>query len=325
MRTRDRKTASDANGEPAAETPARLGVRGWLGALRRTVREFQADNLTDWAAALTYYGILSLFPGLLVLISLIGLAGQNAARTLVSNVEQLAPSAVRQLLVTSIQNLQNGQGTAGVIAIAGLLGALWSASSYIAAFMRASNVIYDVPEGRPIWKTTPLRVGLTLLFTVLLSACAVAVVVTGSLAQRVGDILGLGRTAVTVWDLAKWPVLLVVVSFMFALLYWAAPNARQGFRWVSPGSVVAVVIWLVASVAFAVYVANFGSYNKTYGSLAAVIIFLVWLWLSNVSLLLGAELNAELERGRAITRGQPAHAEPYVELRDTRSLKGEER
>jgi membrane protein len=307
--------------EEAPEQPTQLGVRGWWQALRRTVREFQTDNLTDWAAALTYYGVLSLFPGILVLLSLLGLAGQDAQQTLISNVRELAPGSLRQVLETGIKNLQNGQNTASLLAVVGLLVAVWSASGYIAAFMRASNAIYDVPEGRPIWKTTPLRLALTLLFAVLLSVCALAVVLTGSLAERVGDLLGVGSAAVTVWDIAKWPVLVLVVSFMFALLYWASPNARQGFRWVTPGGLVAVVVWLIASGVFAFYVANFGSYNKTYGSLAAVIVFLVWLWISNIALLLGAELNAELERGRAITTGHDPEKEPYLELRDTRKIK----
>jgi membrane protein len=164
---------------------------------------------------------------------------------------------------------------------------LWLASRYIAAFMRASNAIYDVPEGRPVWKTLPIRIGVTVVVMVLLAASAVAVVATGGLAGRLGRLLGIGSTAVRVWDLAKWPVLLLIVGFLFALLYWASPNARQPFRWITPGGTLAVVVWVVASVAFALYVANFSSYNKTYGSLASVIIFLVWLWLSNTAILLG--------------------------------------
>ena len=305
----------------APDQPTELGKGGWWRALRRTVKEYQTDNLSDWAAALTYYGILSLFPAMLVLLSLLGLAGQDARDTLVTNVQELAPEQLRPVLETGIKNLQEGQNTAGLLAIVGVLGALWSASGYIAAFMRASNAIYDVPEGRPIWKTTPLRVGLTLLFAVLLSACALAVVISGSVAEQIGDLFGLGSAAVTAWSILKWPVLVVVVSFMFALLYWASPNAKQGFRWVSPGGVLGVVIWIVASALFAFYVANFSSYNKTYGSLAAVIIFLVWLWISNIALLLGAEFNAELERGRAITAGHDPEKEPYVELRDSSKIK----
>jgi membrane protein len=187
--------------------------------------------------------------------------------------------------------------------------------------MRASNAIYDVPEGRPIWKTLPIRIGVTVVLAVLLTLTALAVVLTGGLADRIGRMLGIGHAAVTVWDIAKWPILLVIVSIMFALLYWASPNAKQGFRWVTPGGLLAVGVWVIASAAFAFYAANFGSYNKTYGALAGVIIFLVWLWISNIAVLLGAELNAELERGRAIAAGHPSEAEPYMELRDSSKIK----
>jgi membrane protein len=209
-----------------------------------------------------------------------------------------------------------------VFFVVGLLVAVWSASGYIAAFMRASNAIYDIEEGRPIWKTLPVRVGLTLLLMLLTAASAVAVTLSGGLAKRAGDLLGLGDTAVQVWSIAKWPVLVVLVSLMFALLYWAAPNVKQpGFRWITPGSVLAVLGWIIASLAFAFYVANFGSYNKTYGALAGPIVFLVWLWISNIVILLGAEFNAELERGRAIEAGTRSdHEEPYVEARDTRNM-----
>jgi len=186
--------------------------------------------------------------------------------------------------------------------------------------MRASNAVYDVPEGRPIWKTLPLRIAITVVTLVLLSVSAIAVVVSGSLAQGVGHFLGIGTTAVTIFNIAKWPILLLVVSFLFALLYWASPNAKQGFKWVTPGGLLALFLWLVASAGFAFYVANFSSYNKTYGSLAGLIVFLIWLWITNIAILLGAELNAELERGRAIAAGHPADEEPYVELRDTRNV-----
>jgi membrane protein len=204
----------------------------------------------------------------------------------------------------------------------GLLAAIWSASGYIAAFMRASNAIYDIEEGRPLWKTLPLRVGLTLLLMVLTAVSAIGVTLSGGLAQEAGSVIGVGETAVDVWNLAKWPVLLLFVSFLFAVLYWAAPNVKQpGFRWITPGGVLAVIGWVIASVAFAFYVSNFGSYNKTYGALAGPIVFLVWLWISNIMILLGAEFNAELERGRAIEEGmRPEDREPFVEPRDTRNM-----
>jgi YihY family inner membrane protein len=317
----DRSRGRRGRGGRAPERPTQLPAGSWWAAVRRTVREFQIDNLKDWAAALTYYSVLSIFPALVVLISLIDLAGRSTIQTLLDNLGQVAPGSVNQILAGAIRSLQQTRGSAGVLALAGLAAALWSASNYIAAFMRASNAIYDVPEGRPIWKTLPIRIGITVVVMVLLAVSAVAVVATGGLADRIGRLLGLGSAVVTVWEIVKWPVLLLLVSFMFALLYWASPNARQGFRWVTPGGILAVVVWVVASVAFALYVANFASYNKTYGSLASVIIFLVWLWLSNTAILLGAELNAELERSRAIAAGHPPDAEPYMELRDTRKIR----
>jgi membrane protein len=290
------------------------------------VREFKADNLSDRAAALTYYGVLALFPALLTLVSVLGLAGSSATQPLIDNVGNIAPGTVKEILITAIQNLQKSQGASGVLFIVGLAGALWSASGYVAAFMRASNAIYDVEEGRPVWKTIPIRFGVTLVMVVLLAISALAVVLTGGLADQAAKMLGIGTTASTVWDIAKWPVLLLVVGLMFAILYRASPNVKQtSFRWVTPGGIVAVVIWVLASAGFAFYVANFGSYNKTYGSLAAVIIFLVWLWISNIAILLGAEFNAELERGRQIGAGHPPEREPFLELRDTRKIEKQRR
>jgi membrane protein len=307
--------------ERAAEGPTDLTGRSWLGVLKRSVREFKEDNLTDWAAALTYYGVLSIFPALLVLVSVLGLIGSSATQPLIDNLGKVAPGPAQEIATSAIQNLQGSQGAAGVIFIIGLAGALWSASGYVAAFMRASNRIYDIDEGRPVWKTVPTRVILTLVLLLLLALSAVAVTLTGGLAKEVGGVVGLSDTAITVWNIAKWPVLLLVVSFMFALLYWAAPNVKHpGFRWVTPGGVLAVIGWVIASLAFALYVANFGSYNKTYGALAGPIVFLVWLWISNVMVLLGAEVNAELQRGRAIEAGHPEHIEPFVEPRDTRKM-----
>jgi YihY family inner membrane protein len=317
----EREQGRGDRGGPAPERPTQLPGGSWWAAVKRTVREFQVDNLKDWAAALTYYSVLSIFPALLVLISLVDLAGPSTIERLLDNLGQVAPGSVNQILEGAITNLRQTRGSAGVLALVGLAVALWSASNYIAAFMRASNAIYDVPEGRPVWKTLPIRIAVTVVVMVLLAVSAVAVVATGGLADRIGRLLGLGSAVVTAWDLVKWPVLLLLISFLFALLYWASPNAKQGFRWVTPGGILAVVVWVVASAGFALYVANFGSYNKTYGSLASVIIFLVWLWLSNTAILLGAELNAELERSRAIAAGHPPDEEPYMELRDTRKLR----
>ncbi|MEU8112519.1 YihY/virulence factor BrkB family protein [Micromonospora sp. NPDC048947] len=324
QRERERDPATTPVGPDAGpDSPTDLPGSGWKAAMRRTITEFQDDSLTDWAAALTYYGVLSIFPGVLVLISLLGLLGESATEGVKDTVNQAVPNdSIQKIIEGAIKTAQENGGLASIAAIIGLLAAFWSASGYIGAFMRASNTIYDVPEGRPIWKTLPIRLGVTAVVGVLLLVSAVIVVFTGRLAETVGDVIGLGSTAVTVWDVAKWPVLLILVSLMFAILYWASPNARHGgFRWVSPGGVLAVVIWLVISGLFAFYVSNFGSYNKTYGTLAGVIIFLVWLWLSNIAILLGAEFDAELERSRAISAGHAVDDEPYVELRDDRKLR----
>jgi membrane protein len=296
---------------PAERAQTRRSADGsWSAVLKRTVKGVSQDNLTDWAAALTYYGVLAIFPALIVLVSLLGLVGESATQPLIDNLGKVAPGPAKEIVTSAIKNLQGSQGAAGVLFVLGLVGALWSASGYVAAFMRASNAIYDMPEGRPIWKTLPVRVVLTLVLLVLLAITAIGVTLTGGLAKEVGGVLGLSDTAVTVWNIAKWPVLVVVVSFMFALLYWAAPNVKHpNFRWVSPGGLLALVGWIIASLAFAFYVANFGSYNKTYGALAGPIVFLVWLWISNLMILLGAEFNAELERGRT-----------GIEPQDTRKL-----
>jgi membrane protein len=318
--------ADREDGGRAPEGPAKLGKRSWWGVLRRTVKEFKDDNLTDWAAALTYYGVLAIFPALLALVSVLGLIGPSATQPLIDNISAVAPGPAKQIVTSAIQNLQKNSGAAGVLFIIGIAGALWSASGYVAAFMRASNAIYEVGEGRPIWKTVPTRVLTTLVLLIMLAAVTIAVTLTGGLAQQVGKLVGLGDAAVTAWDIAKWPVILAVVITMFAILYWAAPNVKHPrFRWISPGGIVGVLLWIVASAAFAFYVANFSSYNKTYGALGGVIVFLVWLWISNIAILLGAEFNAEVERGRAIEAGHPADREPFLEPRDTRKLDEDER
>jgi membrane protein len=301
--------------------PTDLPRQSWFPVLKRTVREFKEDHLTDWAAALTYYGVLAIFPAILALVSVLGLAGASATQSLIDNLGSVAPGAAKDIVTSAVENLQKSQGAAGLLFIVSIAVALWSASGYVAAFMRASNAIYEIGEGRPIWKTLPTRILTTVVLLVMLAAVAIGVSVTGPLAEQVGKLLGIGDTAVMVWDIAKWPVILVVVMTMFAILYWAAPNVKHPrFRWISPGSVVGVVLWILASAAFAFYVANFASYNKTYGALGGVIVFLVWLWISNIAILLGAEFNAEIERGRQIEAGHPEDEEPFLEPRDTRKL-----
>src|SRR5215213_5247327 len=228
-RAEDGAQGRGGRGGHAPERPTQLPGGSWWAAVKRTVREFKVDNLSDWAAALTYYSVLSIFPALLVVVSLVDLAGSGTTQTLLDNLGQVVPGSVNQILATAIENLQQTRGSAGLVALVSLATALWLASRYVAAFMRASNAIYDVPEGRPVWKTLPIRIGVTVVVMVLLAVSAVAVVATGGLAARLGRLLGIGSAAVRVWDIAKWPVLLLIVGFLFALLYWASPNARSRF------------------------------------------------------------------------------------------------
>ncbi|MFE9365988.1 YihY/virulence factor BrkB family protein [Streptomyces sp. NPDC006978] len=310
----------------APDGPASMPRRSWWAVLKRTVGEFTDDELADRAAALTYYSVLSLFPALLVLVSLLGIAGESATRQVMDNLQKLAPGPVRDILSGAVEQLQGNGGTGSLMAVVGLLLALWSASGYIAAFIRSSNVVYDMPEGRPAWKVLPLRLALTVTLMVLAVVSALIVVFTGPVAQKAGSALGVGGPALTAWSIAKWPVLVLLVIIMIALLYWAAPNARgRGFKWVTPGSFLALLLWMVASAGFALYVSHFSSYNKTYGALAGVIIFLVWLWITNLAILLGLEFDAEMARQRAIDGGHPEAEEPYVEPRDTARWTEEDR
>jgi membrane protein len=307
--------------KPARERPSRsrqgdAKQASLLPTLKRTVKEFSDDNLSHWAAALTYYAVLSIFPALLAMVSILGLLGSSAIQPIMDNLASVAPGPAKDILTSALKGLQKSGSGAGVLFVVSLLGAIWSASGYISAFMDASNAIYDIDEGRPIWKKLPLRVGITVLMLVLLAASAIAVVATGPIADQAGSLFGVASSALAVWDIAKWPVLVLIVAFMFAVLYYAAPNVRQpGLKSVVPGGLVAVILWIVVSVGFAVYVAGFSSYNKTYGAFGGVIVFLVWLWLTNLAILLGAEFNAERARGRHIAAGHPADEEPYVSPR----------
>jgi membrane protein len=309
--------ASAWNNKKASGRYGRTREWSWWQVLKRTVAEFRADNVTDWAAALTYYGVLSIFPALIALISVVGLLGSSATSSLLTNLQAFTPGPAKDILTNAVTGLSKNRSAGGIMFVVGLGVALWSASGYVAAFMRAADAIWDAPEGRPIWKTLPVRIGVTVITVIVLAIGAVAVVVTGRIAQRVGDLLGLGSAAVTAWDVAKWPALVLLFGLLLSILYYAARNViHPGFRWVTPGGVLAIILWIAASAVFALYVATFASYNKTYGALGGMIVFLVWLWVSNISILLGAEFDAELARERSIQAGQPADKEPYLPLRN---------
>ncbi len=290
--------------------------------LRKTAREFTRDECTDLAAALTYYAVLSLFPALLVMVSLLGVFGQGGRTTgtLLGVVDQVAPGSTVDTVRPVIAQLVESPSAGFALAL-GLLGALWSASGYVGAFGRAMNRIYEIEEGRPFWKLRPLQLGLTLGGLVLGALAAFMLAVSGPVARAVGDALGAGAAAMTLWAVLRWPVILVFVVVAVAVLYYATPNVRQPrFRWISIGATVAIVAWLLASLLFGVYVGNFSSYNRTYGTLAGVVVFLLWVWITNLALLFGAELDAELERGRQLQAGLPAEEEIQLPPRDTRGI-----
>lgn len=305
--------------ESQPDSPTDLTKPSWKYVGRKTLREFSDDQCTDLAAALTYYSVLALFPAAIALLSLVGLVGQRPTTvdTLLQILRDMGASGAADTVEPTLTQLSQSTG-AGWGLLIGLLVALWSASGYVNAFGRGLNRIYEVREGRPIWKLRPMMLLVTLLTVVLAALVALALVLTGPAAQAVGDAIGIGSTALTIWNIAKWPVMLAVVVVIVALLYYATPNVKQPkFRWISIGALVAIVVWVAASAAFGFYVANFGSYDKTYGSLAGVIGFLLWLWITNLALLFGAELDAELERGRELQAGLPAEEVIQLPARDT--------
>lgn len=301
------------------ESPPDLKRRVWKVSLRRAVNEFGHDHCMDLAAALTYFGVLSLFPALLALVSLLGVFGQGqpTVDALLNLVESMGQGDVAETLRGPVTAMVNAQA-AGLTLLVGLVGAVWSASGYVGAFGRAMNRIYQIDEGRPFHRLRPLNLGLTVALVVLASLILLGLVISGGVARAMGDVLGLGEVSVTVWNIAKWPVMIVLVMLVVALLYWATPNVQQPrFRWLSVGAAVAIVVAMLATIGLGIYVSGFGNYDRTYGSLAGVIVFLLWLWLINLSLLFGAEIDAELERGRQLQTGIVAEEEIQLPPRDT--------
>jgi membrane protein len=283
-----------------------------MGTVKRTLKEFSEDNLTDWAAALTYYGVLALFPALIALVSIVGLL--TTPQQLTDALTTALPGQAADTLQPVIQQIAGNTSTAGLGLVIGLVGAVWSASGYVGAFTRAANVVYETPEGRKVWKLKPLQLLVTLIGILFAAVIVLTLVLSGPVVEAVGSAIGLGSTAVTVWNVVKWPVILVILALMIAVLYYSTPNVKlRGFKWVSPGAAVAILVAVVASALFAFYVGNFGSYNKTYGALAGVVVFLIWFWLINLALLFGIEFDAEMERTKELKEGVPA-AEKEIQL-----------
>ena len=326
MATKQRTAGSSAS---APTSPKRADYKpegvepktGLFATLTRTGKEFSEDNMTDWAASLTYFGLLAMFPALIVLVSLLGLFGdpKSTTDTITEIVTDLGPSSAAETFSGPIEQVTSSRGSAGLALVLGLATALWSASAYVGTFMRASNVVYETPEGRPFWKLRPLQILVTLAMIILLALLAIGIVMTGPLVDAVAGPIGISDSAVTVWNIAKWPVIAALFVLMISILYYASPNVKQrGFRWVTPGGAIALVVWILVSAAFAFYVANFGSYNKTYGSLGTVVVVLVWFWITNLAILFGHELNAERERNAEMDEGVPrAEREIQLEPRDT--------
>ncbi len=314
--------APDPDDSRKPDAPTDLHARSWRFALKRTFSEFSDDQCTDLAAALTYYSVLSIFPAAIAVVSLLGVTGKgpSTVSSVLGVLREVGASSVATTLQPALSQISSSR-SAGVGLVVGLVAALWSASNYVGAFGRAMNRIYEIGEGRPFWKLRPLQVVITLVAVVLTALIGLSLVVTGPLATAIGNAIGLGSTTVTVFSIVKWPLIVAVVVLVIAILYYATPNVQQPkFRWMSVGSFVALVVWVVASVLFGLYVANFGSYDKTYGSLAGAVVFLLWLWLTNLALLFGAELDSEMERSRQLQAGMAAEDSLQLPARDDRQL-----
>ena len=302
--------------KPEGEAPK----TGLFATLKRTLTEFQEDNLSDWAAALTYYGLLALFPALIAMVSLIGIFGdpKTTTGTLTEIIEEIGPASASETFQGPIESIVDNRSAAGLAFVFGLALALWSASGYVGAFTRASNIIYETPEGRPFWKLRPLQIAVTLAMIVMMALLALGLVLTGPVVSAIADPIGLSSTAVDVWNVAKWPVMAAIFILMVDVLYYTTPNGKlRGFKWVTPGALVAIVVWAIASALFAFYVANFSSYDKTYGTLAGLVVLLLWFWITNLAILFGHQMNAERERSAEIEEGLPrAEKEIQLEPRD---------
>jgi membrane protein len=315
-----KKSAPSPNDPRKPDSPGEVNKPSWTYALKKTMREFSADQCTDIAASLTYYAVLALFPALIALISLLGVFGQGerSTDTILNLVNEVAPGGTADVLREPLEQFSSSPA-AGFALVFGIVLAIWSASGYVGAFSRAMNRIYEIEEGRPFWKLRPMQLFVTLISILLILIMLVILIVSGPVTDAVGNALGLGETVQVVWSIAKWPVLAIALVLIIAILYYATPNAKQPkFRWISLGALLALITLVIASFLFGLYVTNFSNYDRTYGSLAGVIVFLLWLWIANLALLFGAEFDAELERSRQLQAGIAAEEDIQLPPRDTR-------
>jgi len=314
------RTAPAPDDARKPDRPTDVTKPSWKYIAKKTVREFTKDLCPDLAASLTYYAVLSIFPALLALVSLLGIFGdaQKTTSALLDVVKGFAPGDTVKTISPVVSELASSSA-AGITLVIGLLTALWSASGYVGAFGRAMNRVYEIDEGRPFLKLRGTMLGVTVVNLLIVVVLAAMLVLSGPVAESVGNIIGLGGAFLAVWNIAKWPVMLALVIVAIAVLYYATPNVKQPkFRWMSMGSAIALVVFLLASLAFGFYVANYSSYNKTYGAIGGVIIALLWLWILNMSLLFGAEFDAETERGRQLQAGIEAEETIQLPPRDTK-------
>jgi membrane protein len=312
--------APDPNDTRKPDGPTDVDKPSWKYILKKTLREFSKDQCPDLAAALTYYGVLSLFPAILALVSLIGLFGdpQKTTDALLQIVQGFVPAETVDTVGGVVSDLANAPA-AGLTLVLGLATALWSASGYVGAFGRAMNRVYEVDEGRPFIKLRGTMLVVTLFAVVVVAILAGMLVLSGPVAEAVGGLIGLTGVFLTIWNIAKWPVMVALIIVIIAVLYYATPNVKQPkFKWMSMGSGIALFVFLLASLGFGFYVGNFGNYNKTYGALGGVIVMLLWLWILNMSLLFGAEFDAEMERGRQLQAGIEAEETIQLPPRDTK-------
>lgn len=268
--------------------------------------------MTNLAAALTYRSILALFPGLIALVALLGVLGQypqtfNAVLKIIGG---FAPQSTVQSISSPVRQIITNKGGSGALLGFGLAGAVWAASGYVGTFSWAANVLWEARRGRSWYRQWPFNFAVTVVALVLITFLLVALVLTGPVASSVGRQLGVGSTGIQIWNIGKWPVMVVVVISMISGLYYVAPNVRPpSWRWLTPGAMLAVITFAITSALFGLYVAHFSSFNKTYGTLGAIITFLVWAWLTNIAALLGIELDSEIERERQLSANQPGAAE----------------
>ncbi|MCW4385764.1 YihY/virulence factor BrkB family protein [Salinibacterium sp. SYSU T00001] len=305
------------------EGPTDIRPHGWGYAAKRVIREFIDDDCITLAAGLTYYAVLSIFPALLALVSTLGLfgQGQQTVDALLEIVRNFASDSVANTIEDPVRQLADSPG-AGLAFFLGLAGAIWSASVYVNAFGKAMNRIYEVEEGRPIWKLRPIMLLITVIMLLIAMVMAVLLVASGPVADAIGSFIGLSDAVVTAWSILKWPVLVLFAVLLLAVLYYATPNVRQPhWRWITPGSIIALVVLALASLGFFFYVSNFGNYNATYGSLGGIIVLLLWLWIANLAFLLGGEFDAELERSRQLQGGIEAEDQLRLPVRDDRQIK----